>query len=114
LLATHEIRTRRARSRDDHRQRRDCGRAARDAALAAADKSYRIAAGALFTLASNYPQFGTSAAFSRCANERDARGAGGRKTRAVQRRGQRAEFPVPGVSPAGSRSMGLRPAPFLS
>lgn len=85
-------------------------------ALAAADKSYRDAAEALFRLAANYPQFGTSQAF-RALHER----ARTLDARVDERREQyngvvgvfnvrcRA-FPYSLVA----RTMGLRPAAFLS
>jgi LemA protein len=85
-------------------------------ALAAADKSYRIAAGALFTLASNYPQFGTSAAFT-ALRERAATLEARVDDKREQYNGAVSvlnfrcqTFPHRWVA----RSMGLRPAPFLS
>jgi LemA protein len=85
-------------------------------ALAAADKSHRAASEALFRLAANYPQFGTSAAF-RALRER----ARTLDVRVDQRREQYNEavsvlnfrcqaFPYSLVA----RTMGLEPAPFLS
>ena len=85
-------------------------------ALAAADKSYRVAAGSLFALASNYPQFGTSTAFS-ALRERAAT----LEARVDERREQyngavsvlnfRCQaFPYNLVA----RTMGLQPAAFLT
>jgi LemA protein len=85
-------------------------------ALAAADKAHRAAVEALFRLAANYPQFGTSGAF-RSLRERAAT----LDSRVDERREQynatvsvlnfRCQaFPYNLVA----RSMGLRPAGFLS
>ena len=85
-------------------------------ALAAADKKYRAACEALFTLAANYPQFGTSAAF-RALHERAETLDG----RVDERREQynaavsvlnfRCQaFPYNLVA----RSMGVQPVAFLS
>lgn len=91
-------------------------RSANVPALAAADKAYRAAAAALFELAANYPQFGTSAAFA-ALRERaltlDARADEKREqyNRAVSLLNFRCRaFPYSLVA----RSMGLRPAGFLS
>ncbi len=85
-------------------------------ALAAADKTHRTASGALFRLAANYPQFGTSRAF-KALHER----ARTLDARVDERREQyngvvsvlnvrcRA-FPHSIVA----RTMGMRPAAFLS
>ncbi len=85
-------------------------------ALAAADKKHRAASEALFQLAANYPQFGTSAAF-RALRERaatlDARVDERREqyNRAVGMLNFRCEaFPYNLVA----RSMGMQRAPFLS
>lgn len=85
-------------------------------ALAAADKSHRAAVTALFALALNYSQFGTSSAFS-ALRERaatlDARVDEKREqyNGAVSVLNFRCQaFPYRWVA----RSMGLRPAPFLS
>jgi len=85
-------------------------------ALAAADKTHRAASEALFRLAANYPQFGTSAAF-RALRERaatlDARVDERREqyNTAVSMLNFRCQaFPYNLVA----RSMGLEPAPFLS
>ena len=85
-------------------------------ALAAADKTHRIASEALFRLAANYPQFGTSAAF-RALRER----AVTLDARVDERREQYntvvsvlnfrcQSFPYTVVA----RTMGMEPAPFLS
>jgi hypothetical protein len=85
-------------------------------ALAAAEKTHRAAVEALFRLAENYPQFGTSRAFA-ALRER----AGTLDARVDERReGYNAAvsvlnfrcraFPYSVVA----RTMGLRPAPFLS
>lgn len=85
-------------------------------ALAAADKTHRAAAAALFALAENYPQFATSAAF-RALRDRAAT----LDARVDERREQYNDavsvlnfrcqaFPYSVVA----RTMGLRPAPFLS
>lgn len=85
-------------------------------ALAAADKTHRAASEALFRLAANYPQFGTSAAF-RALRDRavtlDARVDERREqyNTAVSVLNFRCRaFPYNLVA----RSMGLEPAPFLS
>jgi len=85
-------------------------------ALAAAEKSHRAASEALFRLAANYPQFGTSGAF-RALRER----AGTLDARVAERREQYNDavsllnfrcqaFPYNLVA----RTMGLEPAAFLS
>ena len=85
-------------------------------ALAAADKTHRIAAAALFGLADNYPQFGTSAAFAALRDR-----AATLDARVDERREQYNDavsvlnfrcqaFPYSVVA----RTMGLRPAAFLS
>jgi LemA protein len=85
-------------------------------ALAAADKSHRAAAAALFALAANYPQFSTSLAFAALRNR-----AATLDERVDERREQYNEtvsvlnfrcqaFPFSLVA----RTMGLRPAGFLS
>jgi LemA protein len=85
-------------------------------ALAAADKTQRAAAAALFDLAANYPQFGTSAAF-RALRDRAAT----LDARVDERREQynsaasmlnlRCQaFPYSLVA----RTMGLRPSPYFS
>lgn len=85
-------------------------------ALAAADKSHRIAATALFALAENYPQFGTSAAFAALrarAATLDARVDERREqyNDAVSVLNFRCQaFPYSVVA----RTMGLRPSAFLS
>jgi LemA protein len=85
-------------------------------ALAAADQRHRAASEALFRLAGNYPQFGTSAAF-RALRERaatlDARVDERREqyNSAVSMLNFRCQaFPHSLIA----RSMGLQPAPFLS
>jgi LemA protein len=85
-------------------------------ALAAADKTYRAAAESLFRLAANYPQFGTSRAF-RALHERamtlDRRVDGRRETynNVVSVLNVRCQaFPYSLVA----RTMGMRPAAFLS
>ncbi len=85
-------------------------------ALAAADKAHRAAAGALFALAENYPQFGNSAAFAALrerATTLDARVDERREAYngAVSVLNFRcAAFPYSLVA----RTMGLRPSAFLS
>ena len=86
------------------------------AALAAADKTHRMASEALFRIAANYPQFGTSEAF-RALRERaailDARDDERREqyNTAVRVLNFRCEaFPYNVVA----RTMGMQPAPFLS
>ena len=85
-------------------------------ALAAADKSHRAAAAALFALAANYPQFSASLAFAALRNR-----AATLDERVDERREQYNEtvsilnfrcqaFPFSLVA----RTMGLRPAGFLS
>lgn len=85
-------------------------------ALAAADKAHRAATAALFSLAENYPQFGTSAAFSALRKR-----AATLDERVDERREQYNDavsvlnfrcqsFPYSLVA----RTMGLRPAAFLS
>ena len=85
-------------------------------ALAAADKTYRAAAESLFRLAANYPQFGTSRAF-RALHERamtlDGRVDERRETynNVVSVLNVRCQaFPYSLVA----RTMGMRPAAFLS
>lgn len=85
-------------------------------ALAAADRTHRAASEALFRLAANYPQFGSSAAF-RALRERaatlDARVDERREqyNTAVSMLNFRCQaFPHNLVA----RSMGVQPAPFLS
>jgi hypothetical protein len=85
-------------------------------ALAAAEKTQRAAAAALFSLAANYPQFGTSKAFKALrerATTLDAR-VDDRRERyndAVSVLNFRCKaFPYSLVA----RSMGLRPSAFLS
>jgi LemA protein len=85
-------------------------------ALAAADKTYRAAADSLFRLAANYPQFGTSSAF-RSLHERamtlDRRVDERRETynNVVSVLNVRCQaFPYSLVA----RTMGMRPAAFLS
>ncbi|MGH8242673.1 MAG: LemA family protein [Steroidobacteraceae bacterium] len=85
-------------------------------ALAAADKTHRAASAALFALAANYPQFGTSAAFS-ALRERaatlDARVDEKREeynSRVSLLNFRCRAFPYSVVA----RTMGLRPAAFLS
>ncbi len=84
-------------------------------ALAAADKSHRAAAAALFRLAANYPQFGTSAAFAALrerAQTLDARVDEKREqynTAASVLNFRCHAFPYSLVA----RSMGLAPAPLL-
>jgi LemA protein len=86
------------------------------AALAAADKSHRNAAEALFALAANYPQFGTSAAFRALrarAATLDARVDERREqyNGAVSVLNFRCQaFPYNLVA----RTMGLRPSAYLS
>ena len=85
-------------------------------ALAAADKTHRTASGALFRLAANYPQFGTSRAF-KALHERartlDARVDERREH--YNRRRQRAERALPSFPYSlVARTMGMRPAAFLS
>ncbi len=85
-------------------------------ALAAAEKTHRAAVEALFRLAENYPQFGTSRAFA-ALRERagtldarvDERREGYNDAVSVLNFRCRA-FPYSVVA----RTMGLRPAPFLS
>jgi LemA protein len=85
-------------------------------ALAAADNAHRAAAAALFQLAANYPQFSTSGAFAALrgrAQTLDARVDEKREqyNRAVSVLNFRCQaFPYSIVA----RSMGLRPAGFLS
>jgi LemA protein len=85
-------------------------------ALAAADKSHRAAAAALFALAENYPQFGKSAAFAALRDRAatlDARVDERREAYndAVSVLNFRCEaFPYSLVA----RTMGLRPSAFLS
>lgn len=85
-------------------------------ALAAADNAHRAAAAALFQLAANYPQFSTSNAFAALrerAQTLDARVDEKREqyNRAVSVLNFRCQaFPYSVVA----RSMGLRPAGFLS
>jgi LemA protein len=85
-------------------------------ALAAADKSHRAAAAALFALAENYPQFSTSAAFAalrKRAAKLDARVDERREqyNESVSILNFRCEaFPYSLIA----RTMGLRPAGFLS
>ena len=85
-------------------------------ALAAADKSHRAVAAALFALAANYPQFSTSAAFAALRDR-----AATLDARVDEKREQYNEtvsvlnfrcqaFPFSLVA----RTMGLRPAGFLS
>lgn len=85
-------------------------------ALAAADKSHRAVTAALFTLAANYPQFSTSAAFAALRDR-----AATLDARVDEKREQYNEsvsvlnfrcqaFPFSLVA----RTMGLRPAGFLS
>jgi LemA protein len=85
-------------------------------ALAAADKTYRAAAESLFRLAANYPQFGTNRAF-RALHERamtlDGRVDERRETynSVVSVLNVRCQaFPYNVVA----RTMGMRPAAFLS
>jgi LemA protein len=85
-------------------------------ALAAADKTYRAAAESLFRLAANYPQFGTSRAF-RALHQRamtlDGRVDERRETynNVVSVLNVRCQaFPYSLVA----RTMGMRPAAFLS
>lgn len=85
-------------------------------ALAAADQTHRVASEALFRLAANYPQFGSSAAFH-ALRERaatlDARVDERREqyNTAVGMLNFRCQaFPYNLVA----RSMGMQPAPFLS
>jgi LemA protein len=85
-------------------------------ALAAADKTHRAAAAALFEVAANYPQFGTSAAFAALierARTLDARVDEKREqyNSTVSVLNFRCQaFPYSLVA----RTMGLRPAGFLS
>jgi LemA protein len=85
-------------------------------ALAAADKTYRESADALFRLAANYPQFGTSRAFKALyerARTLDARVDERREAynAVVSVFNVRCQaFPYSLVA----RTMGLEPAPFLS
>jgi LemA protein len=85
-------------------------------ALAAADKTYRSAAESLFRLAANYPQFGTSRAFKALhqrATTLDARVDERREhyNNVVSVLNVRCRaFPYSLVA----RSMGMRPAAFLS
>jgi hypothetical protein len=85
-------------------------------ALAAAEKTQRAAAAALFSLAANYPQFGTSKAFKALrerASTLDARVDDRREryNNAVSVLNFRCKaFPYSLVA----RSMGLRPSAFLS
>ena len=86
-------------------------------ALAAADKTYRAAAESLFRLAANYPQFGTSRAFKALHDRaQDARCAAWTRRRehynnVVSVLNVRCQaFPYSLVA----RTMGMRPAAFLS
>jgi LemA protein len=85
-------------------------------ALAAADKTHRVATAALFALAENYPQFGTSAAFAALRDR-----AATLDARVDERREQYNDavsvlnfrcqaFPYSVVA----RTTGVRPAAFLS
>jgi LemA protein len=85
-------------------------------ALAAADKTHRAAAGTLFRLAANYPQFGTSTAFKSLrdrATTLDARVDEKREqyNNVVSVLNVRCQaFPYSLVA----RTMGMRPAAYLS
>ena len=85
-------------------------------ALAAADKTYRAAAEALFRLAANYPQFGTSRAF-KALHQRAVTLDGRVDERREQYNGvvgvlnvRCRAFPYSIVA----RTMGMRPAAYLS